>query len=494
MGKKRYKKKSPKEESGDEEVNDFKGDEEIDNTEDEMNESDEENTKKKNKKKAHEDKNKSKEGSDGESDDEELKKDNNKSREDTKKEKKKSKEEESDGESKKKLKEEGSNEESNEESKKDKNKSKIESIESNDEESKKDKKKPKIESDDEESKKEDGEGKKINLIGVKNLKIKNFDVSEMNSNEDGKQPIAYINYRMENGDKTNTKILIQTDFIKMVGGGIPSFHETYYPTDDKRELIKIPLDPDQPACVRLEKKLTEADDYFCSEKVKLKIFKTQKKADSFIYCPIVRTKVDNEDGEDKPKNKKKKESKYPPIEKFCKMKFNFVKIGDKRINKMKIIKNINNKKTKMKLTSLQELMDEITFLSTIRVIFCFNKIWINKTAAVPNSPKMYGVGLKIMAIEYIPSPQNKINPEKLEFMDDDDDENEKGHKESKHKSDNDEPKKNKNKDQKSKSDDDDEIPIKKQTKPKMKDEKSEDSLEDEEEEVKPIKKTKSHKK
>lgn len=271
-----------------------------------------------------------------------------------------------------------------------------------------------------------------------NIKFDNVIVSDLN--KEGSQPLAYINYRDSTRGDATVKILVQSGKLKLVSHGIPPLDsergdgKTYYPTDEKREFIKIPLDPEQDTCVALRKFLEKVDLFFGSDDMKKKLF--GKKANMYQYQSTIRTPQtnnnnDNDDDDDdddskssKKKGKKNNGKKEYPIYDFCKMKFNVIKQGEGRVNKTKLKKVDAGIKTQIKADTITEIAKEIRYLSEIKFIFYFNKVWANAAKAPGASFILYGVGFKVMAIEYTPSPNKGLNTDDIDFLSEEDEEEE----------------------------------------------------------------------
>ena len=257
------------------------------------------------------------------------------------------------------------------------------------------------------------------IFKPKEVKISNIDVSDLKE-EGATQPLAYINYK---DDKRNidTKLLVQTGMIKLTGHGIPQLHEQFYPTDDKREFIKIPLDPEQEACNELRDMLEKVDQHFGSNEMKERLF-GPKKAKKYEYQPCIRTQTNNDDDEDDEKSKTKKDKKskptYPRYD-FVKMKFSVINENDKRVIKTKMTKIEGKNKTKFIPQSIKDIANEITFKSNIRLIFYFNKVWANTTSSPGSKVILYGLGFKVIAMEYQSNVGKGIDPSSIDFRSDD---------------------------------------------------------------------------
>lgn len=260
------------------------------------------------------------------------------------------------------------------------------------------------------------------------INFANAEVSELNRT--GSQPLSYVNYN-DPIRNAQTKIIVQSGKIKITSHGIPSLDKEdsknhYYPDDSKREFIKIPLDPEQPACVELREHIEAADEWAGSEEMRKKLF--GKKADKYQYQSSIKTpqKSEEEEEDDVPKKSKNvkpaKDVKVYPVIDYVKMKFNVAVEGKGRINKTKLKKIEGKNKTLVRADTITEIANEVRFLSEIKFLFYYNKIWANKTAAQGATKIMYGLGFKIMAVEYTPNVSKGLNSATIEFLSDDEDE------------------------------------------------------------------------
>lgn len=261
-------------------------------------------------------------------------------------------------------------------------------------------------------------------INPENIEVTDFKI-------DDSQDVAYVKY-LDPTLSAKQNLIIQTGKIKLTGHGIPSLHERFYPTDDKREFLKIPLDPEQKSCTELRFLFEGIDKHFGSNEMKQKLFK--KKANKYFYQSTVRSPKSNDDEEDEDNDdnggkKSKKEDKnkskgkygksYPKYD-FIKVKLNFIREGDQRVNKTRLWKVSGDKKEQMFLRTMTEVANAIPFLSEIKMIFYVCKVWINKAPSPGTSHILYGVGLKALAIEYSPSIRG-INADTIGFVPSDDD-------------------------------------------------------------------------
>ncbi|AVL93701.1 hypothetical protein mvi_341 [Megavirus vitis] len=329
--------------------------------------------------------------------------------------------------------------------------------------------------------------KKVKVFRYKNVDFKNVKVSDLKKGEG--QPLCYINYEDPQTDD-EVKLIVQSGTIKLVDHGIPGIHEKFCPTDDKREFIKIPLDNNQPACVELRKHAEQADEYFGSNKMRKQIFKNR--ADDYQYQPIIRTPQEKDDDDDDNDKKKSKENKVRYD--FIKMKFNMIGDKENRVNKTKLIELKGDKKVSVRADTITEVANNIRFLSEIKFIFYYTKVWANTSKPQGGGKKLYGVGFKVMAITYTPSKGKGVNVDDLEFDSDSDDDNEvveKSPKSKKNKLDDDEDDEDDNKnDNDNNEEEEEEEPVK--TSSKKSKHKNEEEDDDDEVEEKPT--TKNNKK
>lgn len=232
-------------------------------------------------------------------------------------------------------------------------------------------------------------------------------------------PCAYINY---NDTKRNlkTRLLVQTDKIKLTYHGIPPLDEEmrkrnpqmstmqeYIPDDSKREFIKIPLDPEQPACMNLRKHLEKADKWAGSNETKRKIF--GKESDHYQYQPCIKCPESDDD-------KKKME--------YVKMKFNIEINENKERTNITILKRIEDgKKVKVKADTITEIANEIRYRSEIKLLFNYSRIWAQKTRVGGAPKKMYGLAFKIILIEYTPSVTTGFGGIDLDLLSEEEEEN-----------------------------------------------------------------------
>lgn len=322
---------------------------------------------------------------------------------------------------------------------------------------------------------------------MKDVKVKNIVFSDVKKG--GQQPIAFVNYNVNN---TDTHLMFQSGFIEFTSHGIPRISDDskYYKTDADREFIKILLDDKQPACAELREFLLRLDEYMRTDEVKLKLSGgKKKKANQLVYQSLVKTpppKDDDDDDEDeKPKKGKGKkgkdegEKKEYPIVDYCKAKYNFTGEDEnhKCITNFYKCESVDSKGEweKKEYTTMTDVNDALGYGHKSRFVIYVNKCWINGSeiagtgATKEGSKYLYGLGLKVITQQYVAGKKGGANFKDVKFLDQDDGEEPKGKKTTKA--------------PKMDSDDEDEAPKDKKKTPKA----AESEDEDEEDEEKPTK-------
>ena len=264
------------------------------------------------------------------------------------------------------------------------------------------------------------------------IDLSKLEVSALNT--DQQQDIAYVNY-MDDKRNSTVKLLVQSDKIKLTSHGIPSLSKpdsknNFYSDDTKREFIKIPLDPEQPACLRLRKFLEDVDEWAGSAEMKKKLF--GKNSNKYMYQSCIKKPqaAEEDDVVDKKKAKNKnedpdKKKKYPSMD-YVKMKFNMEIKENSRTNKTVLRRTDAGSKNSVivRADTITDIANEIRFLSEVRFIFYFSKIWASKAVPFGATSKLYGAGFKIMTIEYTPGTSMGLNAAEIDFLSEEEEEGE----------------------------------------------------------------------
>lgn len=211
----------------------------------------------------------------------------------------------------------------------------------------------------------------------------------------------YINYFDKNNNMM-TKMLMQSDQIELLRSNSSVIIEenNCAQNDHAEDIIQIPIDPTQDNCLKLKNFVENIDRWAQSPETRTKLF--GEKSDSYIYESTLKSYEGNF------------------IKDFIQMKFNII-ISDndnRRKNMTKFVKKIHRIKMTMERSSIKSLNSELKIGTKIRFIFFCNKVWVAKNDQSNNFT--YGVGLKIIAIEYEPRNYN-IDFENVDFEDSNDD-------------------------------------------------------------------------
>ena len=259
------------------------------------------------------------------------------------------------------------------------------------------------------------------------IDFNNVQVSE--PKKFGRQKSSFIFY---NDPKLNseTRILVQTDKIKLINHPIPRLDPEgtangFYPDDSKREFIKISLDNEQKSCRKLRKNLEDIDAWANSLRIKKILFGNNY--NDYIYQPCI--KIPKKDDE---KDKKPNAPKFPQCD-WVKMNFNIF-----NTEKEKIIKTVLRKTGVQKpipVKEIQDIANEITLNTELRLVFQYSKIWIFGTKSAGSNKTLYGVGFKVMTIQYTPGISKRLNIDDIEFRSGDEDSNDSNDSKEKPKSD-----------------------------------------------------------
>ena len=223
------------------------------------------------------------------------------------------------------------------------------------------------------------------MIDSDNFNPKNLTVSELNTQF--KQPFAKITL-----DNKFPSFVLEP--ITLIQYGIPRIDDFAVKSDEYRRFILIPLDPNQPACMKLRSILEKADEYFGSEEFKKKLF--GNKYDNYKYIPCIKERQHH--------------VYYNPTGTrldYCHVKFMNSKEG------IQILLTNNGKKIIIK--TVTELTKYIKFFTTARFKIRINKIWAGTSKLMGMSKLLYGVGLLMEKISLgnEPEPDSNVNLEPI---------------------------------------------------------------------------------
>lgn len=204
------------------------------------------------------------------------------------------------------------------------------------------------------------------------VELKSADIDKQDKKNNPKMPYWAIpkyeyNIKSSEGVGKQYQPFCVTGDIKIVKYGIPRNStfpgvEPMYKTERERQFIRVPFDPDQPACVELQNMAIKLDEYMDNNKAQVLSgipVKNQKKCN---YTPL---------------NKEPSEKEKEP-------KFHSLKIGldadyeTGNISTLVYVKQPNGTNELQKVTSLKELEQYLKWGCTFRCAFMINKMWVMK--------------------------------------------------------------------------------------------------------------------
>jgi hypothetical protein len=256
---------------------------------------------------------------------------------------------------------------------------------------------------------------KFNNVKVKDYNAKSFEFTSFTKNERSSQPIAYGHY----DDGT---LVMQTDWIDMSEYGLARKDEKYYPTDDKRQFIKIPFIDSCEGSKDLKQKMIKTDDILSSDKTRHKLFEQKDKdgnivkdgekgAKGFTYINIVREPQESDDYDgperDRPDYMKVKfKSSWETKE----LTSQIIKVDTEMNEDGTDFVICTDSQGKLIRTDLTDKINTITDLEEERLIYksrcrfllMFSKVW-------KSSDKKYGTTWKIHKMEIAPKPRSTGN-------------------------------------------------------------------------------------
>jgi hypothetical protein len=226
--------------------------------------------------------------------------------------------------------------------------------------------------------------------------IENLHTTELDTKSERakSQYMAFVRYDYPEAKEQN--FVFQIDNVKLTQYGMPTGDSEYYKTDDARSFVKLPLDPSQVNCARLERMLSSIDDQAINNKEKM----LGKYAKLYTYSKLVR-EPSVKDEMDEINENEKKDTKKEEREKFkyCKLKFD-LSFPDKEIV-TQVYVNRDGKPVRVPIKNATELDEYLKWGSTIRCIVIMNKLWAAKAKDV-NGLRQFGLSMKIRQIEITP--------------------------------------------------------------------------------------------
>jgi hypothetical protein len=215
------------------------------------------------------------------------------------------------------------------------------------------------------------------------------------------QKISYVKYTTESGEALPQ---IQTPLINISTYGIPSIGK-YYPTDESRTFIKLPLNRNNSEVNVFYEKLKELDELMDSEEMKLQIFGSDKVAKQYKYQTIIR----------EPELDVEKDETFDTKPEYMKIKIDTDYIT-KEVKTRVMLKENKTRKVVEDISTISDLCKYVRYKSNIRLIIMINKLYATK--AKVGDIKKYGLTFKVLQIECDPLVK-KYSYEDDAFLDED---------------------------------------------------------------------------
>jgi hypothetical protein len=229
-------------------------------------------------------------------------------------------------------------------------------------------------------------------IKIKDLNVNKITFTKLEDNDRvTSQKIGFIQYN-------ENQLIVQSPEIKSEVYGIPRQDE-YHLDIKSRAYYKLGLcherhkydDIKYKFILMLYNKFIEIDNKFKSEQIKKELFGNA--ANNYEYIPLVR--IPEIDTEIEQKLDKKGDPVYRPP--FIKFKLDLEYNSTNKL-KVKLFECYQGERTKIDITSFDDLLNHVKFLSKLRFIISFAKIYAMKTKN-GSEKKKYGIVLKITHIE-----------------------------------------------------------------------------------------------
>ena len=265
---------------------------------------------------------------------------------------------------------------------------------------------------------------KVIITPIKDFKPENLTYSKFI--DSSKQKISFVSYKSPIDNK-ETQLYLQTDWIELTQGGIPKFHDEYYPDDRKRSRIQIPFEKTD----IIFKKMEGVQNILDSKEFKKNMFgegHKKYKIKDFVRVPDAST-----------------DPNKPTYLPSMTIRFKLAYTTDKPSDSCEIITSVFNStlnetgnkrvreqistgetKTKVgndtrtvKYISFEKIKDSMPYRSKVRIILSPSKLWCSGN-------KDYSLVWSAIKIEVQPSEQDNSRREEFKnddtFMDSDSDE------------------------------------------------------------------------
>lgn len=199
----------------------------------------------------------------------------------------------------------------------------------------------------------------------------------------------------------NHPFIFETGEIYVTYEGIPKIG-TFYPTDDARSFIKVPLDEEQANCLELNDMLTKIQTQFeNNHKNLLPNHLNQTVKSTYKSINIIKEKLNDIDDDLDKKPTKPNQSKRHCV-------FKFKKAHDTGNITTKVFLNKDDTIKPINVTNVTDIEQYLTWGSTIRMIVQMDKAWFAKTKKNPQAQfRDCGLSFKILQLEITPKKQHK---------------------------------------------------------------------------------------
>lgn len=241
-------------------------------------------------------------------------------------------------------------------------------------------------------------GPRFNPFTVDKFNIEKFSLTELESNARSKaQLIAYPRYG-------EGMAVFQTPEFTISQYGIVPIGD-YAKEDKDRTTLKLPLDPEQEACMQLQTNIFEPlDNHMEDPATQKEIFKApnlEKVRKTFKYKSIIREPQETESIDDpKEQSDKPKRQKC----KFWKAKLD-TDFETGRLRTSVFVRDPENPDAKPELKKVETVTDLERYMpwgSKVRFIVMMNKLWAEKNPKGTEKNRQYGISFKVLSIETTP--------------------------------------------------------------------------------------------
>ena len=224
------------------------------------------------------------------------------------------------------------------------------------------------------------------------------------------QKVSFISYKQH-----RNKLLAQTPEFIAETYGIPR-EGPFYNTIKSRAFYKLPFchekrqhvdEVNYDAIEVFYKKLQEVDAHVGSEAFRVELF-GEKNAKKYEYQPFIRTA--EEEGPENPRGEAKTYYRPP----YTKVKLDL--FHDTEKPKFRLFDKSSGQRQEVPLTSFNDVLQHMRFMSKHRMVIHFSKLYAMKTSSGSDKRK-YGIVLKATAVECVNKSLPKVDRDADLFSD-----------------------------------------------------------------------------